>query len=76
MRVTMDQARAFAARRGSGALVHTSFNYLELADGNVELANLIADYYQGTGREKTYTVGELIKDFWINWSKRGDQNGF
>ena len=64
MRVTLEQAKAFNAKRGGGALVHASFKYLEMADGNEVLARQIADYYQGSGVEKDYTVGEIIRKFW------------
>ena len=64
MRVTLEQARAFSAKMGKGSMVHTSFKYLEMADGNEMLARQIADYYQGSGVEKEYTVGEVIRKFW------------
>lgn len=75
-RVNLEQAKLFNARRGAGALVVASMKYLEMADGNEELAGLIADYYQGTGEEKTYTVGKVIKDFWIEQNRRGTANGW
>lgn len=64
MRVTMDKAREFARKCGVGMLAVTAFKYLELADGDENLARMISDYYHGDGMEKPYTVGEIIKDYW------------
>lgn len=70
MRITLEQARAFNAKRGHGALIVASMRYLEMADGNESLATLIAEYYQGTGREKDYTVGKVIREFWLAKQRR------
>lgn len=70
-RITLEQARAFNAKRGHGALVVTSMQYLEMADGNESLATLIAEYYRGTGREKSYTVGKVIREFWLGRERHG-----
>jgi len=65
-RITLEQARTFAAKRGNGVQTVTALKYLELADGDETLAGLIADYYTGTGYAKPFSVGKLIRDYWTH----------
>ena len=68
-RITLGEAQAFAARRGRGMMAHTASKYLEMADGNIELADRIADYYAPTGYERPITVGKVIREFWREHDK-------
>jgi len=62
-RVTLESAERFAKRNG-GMIMAKALEYLELADGDEELAAKIAAYKRGDGREKPVTIGHLIREYW------------
>ena len=48
----------------TGVGLHNSKQFLEYADYDFILARQIAEY-QGLAVKKNYTVGKIIRDYWI-----------
>ena len=48
----------------TGVGLHNSKQFLEYADYDIVLARQIAEYH-GLAVKKTYTIGKIIRDYWI-----------
>ena len=48
----------------TGVGLHNSKQFLEYADYDIILARKIAEYH-GLAVKKNYTVGKIIRDYWI-----------
>lgn len=48
----------------TGVGLHNSKQFLEYADYDIILARQIAEYH-GLAVKKNYTVGKVIRDYWI-----------
>lgn len=73
-RVTLAQAERFAKESGI-MLTVKAVEYLELADGDEELARKIAEYKRGDGYEKPITIGHLIREHWQGASRKDGKDG-
>ena len=51
----------------TGVGLHNSKEFLEYADYDIVLARKIAEYY-GLAVKKNYTVGKIIKDYYLTFS--------
>ena len=69
MRITIKKASEFMSAKQRHMLTVNAVRYLEMADGDFDLAEQISDYYLDGG-EKNYTIGQVIRDYWLREGRK------